>query len=84
LTPPLSRDRIPITVTGLPLAKVRLGATEVGALLRVSTVTARRRLRAWHRAGTPRVERTPSRRGEPAYTITRAELARAIPEIDDA
>jgi hypothetical protein len=52
--------------------------------LRVSVPTARRRLRRWHTTGTPRVERVPSRRGEPSYTITRAELLRAVPEIDDA
>lgn len=68
----------------LPLAEVRLGVAEVARALRVSPATARRRLARWHQHGGPRVERVRSARGEPAYTITRAELARAIPEIDDA
>lgn len=83
MTPPRCRDPIPITVTHLPTAEVRLGAAEVARALRVSTVTARRRLASWHAAGSPRVERVRSARGEPRYTITRAELARAIPEIDE-
>lgn len=83
LTPTLSRDRIPDTKPVLPLAEVRLGAAEVARELRTSERTARRRLASWHRAGSPRVERVRSPRGEPAYTITRAELARVIPEIDE-
>lgn len=84
LTPLVSCDPIPDTKPVLPLAEVRLGVADVARLLRTSERTARRRLAAWNRTGTPRVERVPSRRGEPALTITRAELARAIPEIDDA
>ena len=84
MTVALSRDPIPITVTHLPTAELRLGAADVARELRVSVPTARRRLRRWHTTGTPRVERVPSRRGEPSYTITRAELLRAVPEIDDA
>ncbi len=70
-------------MTPLPTAEVRLGAAEVARELRVSAPTARRRLREWHAVGSPRVERERSRRGEPRYTITRAELARAIPELDE-
>lgn len=63
--------------------EVCLGVGEVARMLRVSSRTARRRLADWHRAGSPRVERVRSARGEPRYTITRAELAQAIPEIDE-
>jgi len=56
----------------------------VARALRVSVPTARRRLARWHTTGTPRVERVRSAHGEPRYTITRAELLRAVPEIDDA
>ncbi len=65
-------------------AEVRLGADEVARELRVHRRTAQRRLAAWHQRGTPRVERVPSARGEPHYTITREQLALAVPEIDDA
>lgn len=51
--------------------------------MRVSLPTARRRLAAWHTAGSPRVEREKSPRGEPRYTISSAELARAIPELNE-
>lgn len=74
----------------------RLEARDVAKLLFVSLATARRRLTAWcaatlraDRDGTPLTEpRTvlapdPTRRGRSAYTTTRAELARAYPEIDD-
>ncbi len=68
------------------VAPAVLGYREVAALLRVPTRTAQRRLRAWFSdpAG-PRVECSPrtGRRGRPAYTIERAELARAVPEIDE-
>lgn len=83
LTPALSRDAIPLTMTRLPTAEVRLGASEVARAMRVSLPTARRRLAAWHTAGSPRVEREKSPRGEPRYTISSAELARAIPELNE-
>ncbi len=84
MTVALSRDPIPDTKPVMSPAEVRLGVDAVARALRVSTRTARRRLASWHQHGTPRVERVRSARGEPSYTITRAELARAIPEIDDA
>lgn len=84
MTPLVSCDFIPVTKPVVPLAEVRLGAAEVALVLRTSERTARRRLASWHRAGAPRVELERSPRGEPRYTITRAELARAIPEINDA
>lgn len=83
LTRDATRGGIPDTTSMVAMAHVRLGVAEVAEALRVSDRTARRRLAAWHAAGEPRVERAPSRRGEPAYMIERAELARAIPEIDD-
>ena len=83
LTPAMSRGRIPDTKPVVTPVEACLGVGEVARMLRVSDRTARRRLADWHRAGAPRVEREQSRRGEPRYTITRAELARAIPEIDD-
>lgn len=64
-----------------------LGYREVARLLRTSPRTAQRRLAEWFGTpGGPRVTETtkPGRAGRPALTITRAELARAIPEIDDA
>lgn len=80
----VSCGAIPDTKPVLSPAEVRLGVDAVARALRVSPRTARRRLAAWHSTGAPRVERVPSRRGEPSYTITRAELLRAVPEIDDA
>lgn len=84
MTPSVSCDPIPDTKPVLTPAEVCLGADEVARELRVHRRTAQRRLAAWHKRGTPRVERERSARGEPHYTITRAELARAVPEIDDA
>lgn len=83
LTPALSRDAIPDTKPVLSPAEVRLGVAEVARELRVHPRTARRRLAAWHTAGSPRVERERSPRGEPRYTISSAELARAIPELNE-
>lgn len=80
----VSRGAIPLTKPVLSPAEVRLGVAEVARALRVSVPTARRRLARWHTTGTPRVERVRSAHGEPRYTITRAELLRAVPEIDDA
>jgi len=64
-----------------------LGYREVAALLRVAPRTAQRRLAEWFSTpGGPVVTEAPKpgRAGRPALTITRAELARAVPEIDDA
>lgn len=65
-------------------AEERLGVVAVARELGVSESTARRRLRAWHSTTDgPRVERARSRRGEPAYLITRAELARVTSPAPD-
>ena len=64
-----------------------LGYREVARLLRTSPRTAQRRLAEWFSTpGGPvvTVATKPGRAGRPALTITHAELARAIPEIDDA
>lgn len=66
----------------------RVDAKALKLLLRVSLATARRRLAEWSvaPAGTaPAVTLTtvPGRRGRSAYTTTRAELARHLPELVD-
>lgn len=64
-------------------------AKTLAPLLRVSVETARRRLAEWHTAPAGTAPATelrprPNRRGRSRYVTTRHELARHIPEIDDA
>lgn len=63
-----------------------MGYRELAKALRTSPRTAQRRLAEWHESGSgPRVTLSRhGRAGRPALVTTRAELARAIPEIDDA
>jgi hypothetical protein len=78
----------PATGRAAPGGDERVDAKALKKLLRVSLATARRRFVEWFEApaGTaPAVTLTtaPGRRGRSAYTTTRAELARHLPELVD-
>ena len=63
-----------------------LGYREVAAILHIGKRTAQRRLADWYGTpGGPRVTAAtkPGRAGRAALTITRDELARVVPEIDE-
>jgi hypothetical protein len=66
-----------------------LDAKALAPLLGVGPKTAQRRLAEWYRAAPGTAPATllrprPGRAGRPRYVTTRAELARHLPEIDDA
>lgn len=71
------------------MQSAEIDAKTLAPLLRVSVETARRRLAEWHTAPAGTAPATelrprPNRRGRSRYVTTRHELARHIPEIDDA